>query len=203
MSMDSVKKGDNTLSPMRATDVNQTIDSANHDEREMFSPTSAAALALSTLHQHGADRNKRPEDLKGTRLFIQGETKEEKEQDEIEPPSRMVTQVPVAAPTFYVSGTPANAIPPVPAHYPPPPPGYQYAPDPRYSHPPAASPWQPTQYHQYTNVSVTASIPWASAGILSLFSLTFLFFKPSVKRSISRLLLRLVHRLLHPESAQT
>ena len=143
-----------TLSPMRATATSQTVDSANNDDREMFSPTSAAALALSTLHQHGADRNKRPEDLKGTRLFIQGDNKEEREQEEKEPPSRMVTQAPMAAPTFYASGTPSNAAPPVPAHYPPPPPGYQYAPDPRYSHPTGSSPWQPTQYHQYPNVSV-------------------------------------------------
>lgn len=47
----------------------------NNDGEEMFSPTSAAALALSTLHHFGAERDSRrpsAESLKGTRLFNSG-----------------------------------------------------------------------------------------------------------------------------------
>ena len=147
---DSVKAGAPTHSPMRATVAHPTDCDVNNADGDMFSPTSAAALALSTLHQHGADRNKRPEDLKGTRLFIQGETKEENEQEERASEAKKETQVPAACPTYYSNGTP-----PLPAHYPPPPPGYQYAPDPRYSQLPGASPWQPAQFHQYPSVSWT------------------------------------------------
>ena len=45
--------------------------SADTTEEEMFSPTSAAALALSTLQHFGVDRdnNRRPEALSRTRLF--------------------------------------------------------------------------------------------------------------------------------------
>ena len=57
----------------------QSTRELNNNDAEMFSPTSAAALALSTLHHFGADRDNRrpsaPEDLKGTRLFNGGEAR--------------------------------------------------------------------------------------------------------------------------------
>jgi len=155
---DSLSRGDVALSPMRETSNKLGSGNSNNAaEGDMFSPTSAAALALSTLHQHGADRNKRPEDLKGTRLFIQGGSNEDKEQEEIEPVTRKETPLQSSSaspsPTFFLGGASSMTVPPLPAHYPPPPPGYHYAPDPRFSLPPGASPWQPTQYHQYPNVS--------------------------------------------------
>lgn len=62
----SLRSGSTTLASPR---IRQALD-PNSREDELFSPTSAAALALSTLHHFGASRdNRRPSTLKATRLF--------------------------------------------------------------------------------------------------------------------------------------
>jgi hypothetical protein len=58
-------------SAMSPTTVRKAVEDNKNDE-DLFSPTSAAALALSTLHHFGAQRENRgppDSDLKGTRLF--------------------------------------------------------------------------------------------------------------------------------------
>jgi hypothetical protein len=58
-------------SAMSPTTVRKAVEDSNNAE-DLFSPTSAAALALSTLHHFGAQRENRgppDSDLKGTRLF--------------------------------------------------------------------------------------------------------------------------------------
>jgi hypothetical protein len=60
-----------SASAMSPSTVRKAVEENNNDE-DLFSPTSAAALALSTLHHFGAQREKRGppnSDLKGTRLF--------------------------------------------------------------------------------------------------------------------------------------
>ncbi len=53
-----------------------TLNHNAHNEEEMFSPTSAAALALSTLHHFGDQQRPSTASLKATRLFNNSESQE-------------------------------------------------------------------------------------------------------------------------------
>lgn len=139
-----------------------------NNDGEIFSPTSAAALALSTLHHFGADRDSRPStgSLKGTRLFNKsGDTpvtesvgEHKTKDDSITNEARNSTepdQAATFAPVCNVNAHHPGALPAVysyPAlspsigaapHYPPPPPHHHHHhpyPSP-YSHDPRFAPW--------------------------------------------------------------
>lgn len=78
----------------------------NNSDDEMFSPTSAAALALSTLHHFGDQQRPSVASLKGTRLFNSSETQSQ------EPPA------PTEIPPQYYPSQPAYHAPPLhPSYY--------------------------------------------------------------------------------------
>ena len=93
--------GDNeqpALSPHREPTLTRT---SNSDD-EMFSPTSAAALALSTLHHFGDQQRPSAASMKATRLFNASETQEP--HNEIAPqyyPNQPTYHPPHLHPSYY------------------------------------------------------------------------------------------------------
>jgi hypothetical protein len=181
-----------TLSPKRKGGAVKLNRNPNNDGDEMFSPTSAAALALSTLHHFGADRgSQRPsaEALKGTRLFNSGSKsspaagagdtpgphssgKPNKKQNS----DQAATNAPSSAPptgvhySSYRSGSPSNGTAP---HYPPHPHhGHAHHPHPHsyphFGHDPRFERWTPQPPHprapgDSSSSQPPSSSPWSAA----------------------------------------
>lgn len=73
--MATAGSGDNEQ-PAQSPHREPTLTRVPNSDDEMFSPTSAAALALSTLHHFGDQQRPSAASMKGTRLFNASESQE-------------------------------------------------------------------------------------------------------------------------------